>query len=188
MSDAISVVDLVVVRGKSTVLNSLSCRVPAGRITGLLGPSGVGQDHVDPRGGRGAGGAVGHRHRARPAGRLPRTAGEGRLYVTQAPLGLPGSDGVGERPLLRRDRRASAAAARAAVEQVGLASARIRWSAPCPAVSGHGRRWPARSSVIPRCWCWTSRPSARIRCCARNCGPPSASARRPGRPCWSPRT
>ncbi|HEY5879717.1 MAG TPA: ABC transporter ATP-binding protein [Nakamurella sp.] len=41
--DAISVTDLVVDRGKATVLNGLTCRAAAGRITGLLGPSGSGK-------------------------------------------------------------------------------------------------------------------------------------------------
>lgn len=43
MADAILVRDLVVRRGKSTVLDGLSCRARAGRITGLLGPSGSGK-------------------------------------------------------------------------------------------------------------------------------------------------
>src|SRR6476469_8918590 len=43
MPDGIVVTDLVVRRGRSTVLNGLSCRVRAGRITGLLGPSGSGK-------------------------------------------------------------------------------------------------------------------------------------------------
>ncbi len=43
MTDAIIVRDLVVRRGKSTVLDGLSCRARAGRITGLLGPSGSGK-------------------------------------------------------------------------------------------------------------------------------------------------
>jgi ABC-2 type transport system ATP-binding protein len=43
MSDAITVTDLVVRRGKATVLEGLNCRAAAGRITGLLGPSGSGK-------------------------------------------------------------------------------------------------------------------------------------------------
>jgi ABC-2 type transport system ATP-binding protein len=39
----IEVTDLVVDRGKRTVLNGLSCSVPAGSVTGLLGPSGSGK-------------------------------------------------------------------------------------------------------------------------------------------------
>ena len=46
MADAITVTDLVVRRGKATVLNGLTCRVAAGRITGLLGPSGAGKTTV----------------------------------------------------------------------------------------------------------------------------------------------
>lgn len=43
MTDGIVVTDLVVRRGRSTVLGGLSCRARAGRITGLLGPSGGGK-------------------------------------------------------------------------------------------------------------------------------------------------
>src|SRR5262245_54645000 len=42
-NDAIEVRDLVVVRGKRTVLHSLTCTVPRGSVTGLLGPSGSGK-------------------------------------------------------------------------------------------------------------------------------------------------
>ena len=43
MTDAIVVSDLVVRFAKLVVLDGLSCRVQAGRITGLLGPSGSGK-------------------------------------------------------------------------------------------------------------------------------------------------
>lgn len=43
MTDAITVTDLVVERGRSTVLNGLSCHIASGQITGLLGPSGSGK-------------------------------------------------------------------------------------------------------------------------------------------------
>jgi ABC-2 type transport system ATP-binding protein len=39
----IEVTDLVVDRGKRTVLNGFSCTVPTGSVTGLLGPSGSGK-------------------------------------------------------------------------------------------------------------------------------------------------
>src|SRR5215217_5241660 len=39
----IEVTDLVVERGKRTVLNGFSCTVPVGEVTGLLGPSGSGK-------------------------------------------------------------------------------------------------------------------------------------------------
>jgi len=42
-TDAITVSDLVVRRGKVRALRALSCRVRAGRVTGLLGPSGSGK-------------------------------------------------------------------------------------------------------------------------------------------------
>jgi ABC-2 type transport system ATP-binding protein len=43
MTDAVTVRDLVVERGRRVVLPGLSCAVPAGRVTGLLGPSGSGK-------------------------------------------------------------------------------------------------------------------------------------------------
>ncbi|MGY1728901.1 ABC transporter ATP-binding protein [Geodermatophilus sp. SYSU D01062] len=43
MTDAVTVTDLVVDRGRRRVLHDLSCTVPAGRVTGLLGPSGSGK-------------------------------------------------------------------------------------------------------------------------------------------------
>ena len=43
MDAAIAVRDLVVERGKRTVLHGITCAVPAGRVTGLLGPSGSGK-------------------------------------------------------------------------------------------------------------------------------------------------
>jgi ABC-2 type transport system ATP-binding protein len=43
MTDAVTVTDLAVERGRRTVLHELSCAVPAGRVTGLLGPSGSGK-------------------------------------------------------------------------------------------------------------------------------------------------
>ncbi|HEV7897232.1 MAG TPA: ABC transporter ATP-binding protein [Planosporangium sp.] len=43
MENAITADDLVVVRGKRTVLQGLSCAVPGGSVTGLLGPSGSGK-------------------------------------------------------------------------------------------------------------------------------------------------
>ena len=43
MDNAIEVRDLVVERGRRTVLHGISCDIPAGRVTGLLGPSGSGK-------------------------------------------------------------------------------------------------------------------------------------------------
>ncbi|GAA4716874.1 ABC transporter ATP-binding protein [Phytohabitans rumicis] len=43
MTSAIEVRDLVVERGKRTVLHGLSCTIPRGSVTGLLGPSGSGK-------------------------------------------------------------------------------------------------------------------------------------------------
>jgi ABC-2 type transport system ATP-binding protein len=41
--DAVTVRDLVVVRGSREVLHGVTCAVPAGEVTGLLGPSGSGK-------------------------------------------------------------------------------------------------------------------------------------------------
>jgi ABC-2 type transport system ATP-binding protein len=43
MDTAIEVTDLVVERGKRTVLRGISCAIPTGSVTGLLGPSGSGK-------------------------------------------------------------------------------------------------------------------------------------------------
>jgi ABC-2 type transport system ATP-binding protein len=43
METAVDVRDLVVERGKRTVLHGIGCAVPAGSVTGLLGPSGSGK-------------------------------------------------------------------------------------------------------------------------------------------------
>jgi ABC-2 type transport system ATP-binding protein len=43
MENAIAIDDLVVIRGKRTVLPGLNCTVPRGSVTGLLGPSGSGK-------------------------------------------------------------------------------------------------------------------------------------------------
>jgi ABC-2 type transport system ATP-binding protein len=43
MDNAVEVQDLVVVRGRRTVLHGISTAIPAGRVTGLLGPSGSGK-------------------------------------------------------------------------------------------------------------------------------------------------
>ena len=123
MSDAISVVDLVVVRGKSSVLNSLSCRVPAGRITGLLGPSGSGKTTLIRA-------VVGVQLvRSGTVTVLGRPAGSRELrakvgYMTQAPSVYPDLTVVENARYFASVAGASAATARAAVDQVGLSSAR----------------------------------------------------------------
>ena len=123
MSDAISVVDLVVVRGKSTVLNSLSCRVPAGRITGLLGPSGSGKTTLI----RAVVGVQLVRSGTVTVLGLPAGSRELRAkvgYMTQAPSVYPDLTVVENARYFASVAGASAATARAAVDQVGLSSAR----------------------------------------------------------------
>ncbi len=43
MASAVEVEDLVVIRGKKTVLHGISTAIPEGQVTGLLGPSGSGK-------------------------------------------------------------------------------------------------------------------------------------------------
>lgn len=43
MANAVEVEDLVVIRGRKTVLHGISAAIPEGRVTGLLGPSGSGK-------------------------------------------------------------------------------------------------------------------------------------------------
>ena len=49
METAIEVTDLVVERGKRRVLHGISCAIPRGSVTGLLGPERQRQDHPDAR-------------------------------------------------------------------------------------------------------------------------------------------
>ena len=123
MSDAIAVVDLVVVRGKATVLNGLSCRVPAGRITGLLGPSGSGKTTLI----RAVVGVQLVRSGTVTVLGLPAGSRELRAkvgYMTQAPSVYPDLTVVENARYFASVAGASAAAARAVVDQVGLSSAR----------------------------------------------------------------
>ena len=90
--------------GLRRVLDLLSCRMESGRITGLLGPSGAGKSTlirciVGVQ--RIRGGAVTVLGRTGRVRSIRRRLG----YVTQAAVGLPRSDGAGERLLLRRPRR-----------------------------------------------------------------------------------
>ena len=122
MTDGIVVTDLVVRRGRSTVLNGLSCRVRAGRITGLLGPVRFRQDHPHPGDRRGAGGPVRHGHGARfPAGSPSLRDRIG--YVSQAPSVYQDLTVLENARYFAAIAGVGAAAARAAVDQVGLAAA-----------------------------------------------------------------
>ena len=122
MTDAITVTDLVVRRGKATVLNGLTCRVAAGRITGLLGPSGAGKTTLIRA-------IVGVQVvRAGTAAVLGRPAGTPALrdkigYVSQSPsiyLDLTVAENTNYFAAVAGVDRS---AARAAIEQVGLAEA-----------------------------------------------------------------
>ena len=123
MDDAITVQDLVVQRGAMTVLNGLSCRVPAGRITGLLGPSGAGKTTLIRA-------VVGVQVvRSGTVTVLGRPAGSRELrpkigYVTQAPSVYADLTVTENARYFASIADADAAAARAAIDQVGLTSAK----------------------------------------------------------------
>ena len=176
MDDAITVTDLVVERGKATVLNGLSCHIPAGRITGLLGPSGAGKTTLI----RAVVGVQVVRSGTvtvlgQPAGSRELRAKVG--YVTQAPSVYPDLTVLENARYFAAIAGTDSASATAAVVQVGPRRGQesagrdaVRRSA-VPRLAGLRDR--RRSS---RCWCWTSRRSARTRCCARNCGTRSGNA------------
>ncbi|ACV76993.1 ABC transporter ATP-binding protein [Nakamurella multipartita] len=122
MADAITVTELVVRRGKATVLDGLTCRIAAGRITGLLGPSGAGKTTLIRA-------VVGVQVvRAGTVTVLGRPAGTPALrdkigYVSQSPsiyLDLTVAENTNYFAAVAGVDRS---AARAAIEQVGLAEA-----------------------------------------------------------------
>ena len=123
MDDAIIVTDLVVERGMTTVLDHLSCRMPAGRITGLLGPSGAGKTTLI----RAVVGVQFVRSGTvtvlgRPAGSRDLRARVG--YVTQAPSVYSDLTVLENARYFATLAGADAAAARRAVDEVGLKSSR----------------------------------------------------------------
>lgn len=122
MSDAITVTDLVVRRGKAIVLKGLTCRAAAGRITGLLGPSGSGKTTLIRA-------IVGVQVvRSGTVTVLGETAGTPVLrdrigYVSQAPSIYPDLSVLENAKYFAAVAGTDHAAARGAVEQVGLAAA-----------------------------------------------------------------
>jgi ABC-2 type transport system ATP-binding protein len=123
VDNAITVTDLVVERGKATVLNSLSCHIPAGRITGLLGPSGAGKTTLI----RAVVGVQVVRSGTVTVLGLPAGARELRAkvgYVTQAPSVYPDLTVLENARYFAAIAGADAAAAAAAVNQVGLSAAK----------------------------------------------------------------
>jgi ABC-2 type transport system ATP-binding protein len=120
--NAITVTDLVVQRGKAIVLDGLNCQIPAGRITGLLGPSGAGKTTLI----RAVVGVQVVRSGTvtvlgRPAGARELRAKVG--YVTQAPSVYVDLTVIENARYFASIAGASGAAAQAAVDQVGLKSA-----------------------------------------------------------------
>lgn len=123
MDDAIAVTNLTVVRGRNTVLDSLNCRIPAGRITGLLGPSGAGKTTLIRA-------VVGVQQiksgtvtvLGRPAGSPALRATVG--YLTQAPSVYLDLTVLENARYFASVAGSSSAAASAAVDQVGLKAAR----------------------------------------------------------------
>ncbi len=122
MDDAITVTNLTVVRGRNTVLDGLNCRIPAGRITGLLGPSGAGKTTLIRA-------VVGVQQiksgtvtvLGQPAGSPALRATVG--YVTQAPSVYLDLTVLENARYFASVAGSSAAAASAAVDQVGLKAA-----------------------------------------------------------------
>lgn len=185
----IDVRELVVRRGRREVLRGLSFTVPRGTVVGVLGPSGSGKStllravvgtqvvtsgevHV-----------LGHR-----AGDAPLRHSVG--YVTQSPS-------VYSDLTVRENARYHAAlhrlgrdAAERALVAVGLdpTTPPTSSSPRCRAGSRGGRRWRARSSAPPTCWCSTSQRSASIRFCGNNYGKCSVRWRPRGPRCWCPAT
>ena len=170
MENAIEVTDLVVERGKRRVLHGISCAVPAGSVTGLLGPSGSGKTTLIRA-------IVGVQIvksgtvtvLGRPAG-IGRAAAHGRLRDAGAER-LRRPDRPRERAVLRlalrprRRRRRPGDRGRRAGRR-GRPARRQPLRRPAqPGLAGLRDDRAAR-----RCWCWTSRPSGRTRCCAPTCG------------------
>jgi ABC-2 type transport system ATP-binding protein len=123
METAIEVRDLVVKRGRKTVLDGFTCAIPRGSVTGLLGPSGSGKTTL-MRAIVGvqvvAAGSVtvlGH-----PAGSAPLRSRIG--YVTQAPSVYADLTVIENVRYFASLYRLGASAADAAVEAVGLVEAR----------------------------------------------------------------
>ena len=56
-----------------------------------------------------------------------------------------------------------AAAARRALDEVGLTDRPAPGRSPCPAARPSGRRWPGPWSASPACSCWTSRSARSTR-------------------------
>lgn len=68
----VEVRDLVVLRGGRAAVSDLSFTARSGQVTGLMGPSGCGQEHADALARRCAGGRGRTRHESRaPRGQLP---------------------------------------------------------------------------------------------------------------------
>ena len=172
------------------VLHGLTCAIPRGSVTGLLGPSGSGKTtlmRADRR-------RADRRSPARSpcsASRPASPALRARIgYLTQAPS-------VYADLTVRENARYFAS-----LYGAGRGRRRRRRSRDV----GLGRRrrpagrQPVRRPAQPRlaglragrqaraCWCSTSRPSARTRCCATSCGRGSARWPPTAPRCWSPAT
>ena len=123
MDAAVTITDLTVERGGRTVLKTMNCTIPAGRITGLLGPSGAGKTTLI----RAVVGVQIVRSGSvtvlgRPAGSAALRAEVG--YVTQAPSVYPDLTVLENARYFASLAGAPAAAALSAVDQVGLRAAK----------------------------------------------------------------
>ena len=175
VNNAVETQVLRVVRGGNVVLRDLDVAVPAGSVTGLLGPSRLRQVHADARDRRRAGDRVGLGVRARPARGLGRPAAPDRLrHAVRERVRRPHR--AREPALLRQGARcARGADPHLPGRRSTWSSSPTRWWAGCPAASGPGSRWRSRSSASPTWSSWTSRPSASTPCFASSCGARSTS-------------
>lgn len=122
MEPAVEVIGVTVERGRRRVLERLSCRIDAGRITGLLGPSGAGKSTLircivgTQRISSGSVRVLGH-----PAGS---SQVRGRLgYVTQQPSVYRDLTVTENARYFAEIAGVGPAAARAAIDEVGLSRA-----------------------------------------------------------------
>ena len=153
--------DLSAGYGGAPVLSGVTFAAEAGRSVCVLGPNGGGKTtlfrvllgEIDPDGRRAPGGGPAGLHGATERTRLD-------FPVNAADVALMGTLAAGRWWL--PPRRASADAARAALERVGLDGREHVRSASSPAASASARCWPGRWSRTRPCCSSTSRSQAWI--------------------------
>ena len=149
MNNAVVVQNLDVTRGDNQVLRDLDFEVATGEVTGLLGPSGLWQDHADAHARGRAADHRGHRRglRVRPPGSASLRDQIG--YVTQQRQRVRRPDRRREPPLLRPDPRRRRRPGRRVHRDRragGLTRPGGRPALRRPALPGLARRRPARAT------------------------------------------